>query len=201
MSDTSDKLRVIPSDWMGPLNLVNIFGRQPVALEVDLGCGPGRFLLARAARYPKIAFLGLDRLLLRVQRVEREARRRRLSNIRLIYVEIYYAVSYLLPAESVSVYYIFFPDPWPKRRHRRRRLFDQGFLDALNKTLLPTGSIHIATDHQDYFQIIQQTFNEDARFATTALLQLKEDERSDFECQFIGQHKPIYRCAFMKAPQ
>lgn len=198
MSKSTDSLRIIPSDWLGPLSLESVFGRKPDTLEVDLGSGKGRFLLARATAHPDVSYLGIDCLLLRILRVEREARRRRLSNIRLIYVEACYALSYLLPARSVTTYYIFFPDPWPKRRHHRRRLFDPEFLNALDKTLVPGGAVHIATDHQDYFEDIRKMILGDSRFEFVAPFEPRAEERTDFERLFLGQHLPIGRGSFIK---
>lgn len=198
MLQSTDSLRVIPSDWMGPLNLNVAFGRKAEPLEVDVGCGAGRFLLARAGWHPDISFLGIDRLLLRLRRVEREARRRQLANIRLLYVDACYAVSYLLPARSVTTYYIFFPDPWPKRRHHRRRLFDEKFLNALDETLISAGAIHIATDHPDYLDEIRKVFRHDSRFEAIPPLEFSDEERTDFELHFLARHTSIGRCSFMK---
>ncbi len=198
MDQLTDSLRVIPANWLGPLDLAAVFGRQPSALEVDLGSGKGRFLLAHAARHPEVSCLGIDCLLLRVLRVEREARRRRLANLRLLYVEACYAVSYLLPPRSVTTFYIFFPDPWPKRRHHRRRMFDAGFLDALERTLAPGGAVHVATDHLDYFERIRKTFLDDARFECLPPFTPAEEERTDFELYYLGQAQPVGRCSFGK---
>ncbi len=191
-------LRIIPTDWAAPLDLPAVFGRVPQQLEVDLGCGKGRFLLARAAAHPETSFLGLDRQTRRLAKVERNAQRAQLANIRLLYAEAAYAVTHLLPPGSVAAYYIFFPDPWPKRRHHRRRLFDAAFLDALNITLLPRGCIHLATDHLDYFEHIRRLLAGDARLLETEAFVTSDEERTNFELIFIQQNKPIGRCSFAK---
>ncbi len=198
MDPSDDSLRLIPSDWLGPLDIGDVFGRRPDRLEVDLGSGKGRFLLARAARHPEVSFLGIDCLLQRVERVEREARRRKLSNIRLLYVEARYAVNYLIPPRSVAAYYLFFSDPWPKRRHRRHRLFDAAFLGALERTLLPGGGVHVATDHLDYYESIRAIASQDSRFEPIPPFQPLDDERTDFELLFMGQGLPIGRCSFAR---
>ncbi|MDO9541314.1 MAG: tRNA (guanosine(46)-N7)-methyltransferase TrmB [Kiritimatiellia bacterium] len=191
-------LRIIPTDWTAPLDLPAVFGRAPQRLEVDLGCGKGRFLLARAAAHPETSFLGLDRQARRLAKVERKAQRAQLSNIRLLYAEAAYAVAHLLPGNSVAAYSIFFPDPWPKRRHHRRRLFDAVFLDALDTTLMPGGRIHLATDHQDYFESIRRLLAGDARFMETEPFITTPEERTDFELIFLQQNKPVSRCSFEK---
>ena len=191
-------LRIIPADWTAPLDLAAAFGRPPRRLEVDLGCGKGRFLLARAAAHPQTSFLGLDRQTRRLAKVERKAQRAQLSNIRLLYAEAAYAVAQLLPPGSVAAYYIFFPDPWPKRRHHRRRLFDAAFLDALNATLMPGGCLHLATDHLDYFGSIHRLLAGDARFFESRPFVTPDEERTDFELIFLQQNKTIGRCSFTK---
>jgi tRNA (guanine-N7-)-methyltransferase len=183
----------------GPICLEKIFDRPaPVDFEVDLGCGKGRFLLARALAHEETCFLGIERRHLRVLKVERMALKAGLKNLRLLEAEAYYAVENILPDESVSVYYLFFPDPWPKRRHHRRRLFDANFLDAIQRTLRANGKIHIATDHLDYFAIIRQILAADRRFAETEPLVPTVDERTNFELTFLAQNKPIGRCSFLK---
>lgn len=165
---------------------------------MDLGCGKGRFLLARAAAHGDTCFLGIDRRQIRIEKVERAARRLKLGNIRLLCSEIFVAIDKLLPPESVSVYYIFFPDPWPKRRHHRRRLFSQEFLEAVCRTLRKEGKIHIVTDHLDYFSIIRKILAADRRFAEIEPFIPDEQERTNFELVFTALNKPIGRCSFAK---
>ncbi len=195
---TWPSLRIIPTDWDKPLDLTASFGRKPQRLEVDLGCGKGRFLMTRAAAHPQTSFLGLDRQTQRLAKVERKAQRAQLTNVRLLYAEAAYAVRNLLPPGSVAAYYIFFPDPWPKRRHHRRRLFSAAFLDALNATLMPGGCIHLATDHLDYFESIRRLLSADTRFRQAETFVTSAEERTDFEIIFLGQNKPIGRCSFAK---
>lgn len=191
-------LRIIPGNWTTPLDLAAAFGGRLQRLEVDLGCGKGRFLLAQAAAYPQTAFLGLDRQTSRLAKVERKAQRAGLTNIRLLYSEAAYAVTHLLPARSVAVYYLFFPDPWPKRRHQRRRLFGPPFLDALAATLILQGCIHLATDHLDYFKNMRGQLLSDPRFVEAEPFIPAPEARTDFELIFLQQNKPIGRCSFAK---
>lgn len=167
-------------------------------LEVDLGCGKGRFLLARAAAYPEVRFLGIDRMLKRIRKIDNKAQRRRLANIRLLRMEGYYAVSYLLPADTISTYYIFFPDPWPKKRHHENRIFNPRFVDAVHRTLKTGGVLHIATDHLPYFDDIASILRADARFREITPFIPSAEERTDFELWYLDK-KPIGRCSFTKA--
>lgn len=194
-----ETLRIIPNDWSAPLDLQAIFGAPPQRLEIDLGCGKGRFLLARAETHPTVSFLGVDRQLHRIGKTERKALRASLCNIRLIRAEIAYTVANLLAPGTVATYYLFFPDPWPKRRHHRRRVFDPIFMDALHRTLADEGCLHVATDHLDYFTNIRDLLQRDQRFQEIAPFVTTAAEQSDFELIFLQQNLPIGRCSFRKA--
>lgn len=193
-------IRLKPESWSKAVDLEAVFNRPwPFALEVDLGCGKGRFLSAHAFANRGICFLGIDRRRLRIEKMERKALRLGLDNILLLNAEIMFAVEHLLPRQAVSVYYLYFPDPWPKRRHHRRRLFDVRFLNAIHRTLRGKGTIHVATDHPDYYAAIRRVFMSDCRFVEVEPFVPCEDERTDFEVIFMAQQKPVKRCSFMKS--
>lgn len=199
MIETS--LRRIPetaADWLGPLPVREWFADPTHPLEIDLGCGKGRFLLARAAKHPGVNYLGIDRMLRRIRKVDNRARRLDLENVRLLRVEAYYAVAHLLPPESVQTYYVFFPDPWPKARHEGHRLFNAPFLEALHRTLTPAGRVHFATDHAPYFEQVAAILAEDPRFLPDEPFILPDDEQTDFERYYAGQ-KPIGRLCVRRA--
>jgi tRNA (guanine-N7-)-methyltransferase len=80
-------------------------------------------------------------------------------------MESSYAVRYLLPAESVERFYLLFPDPWPKRRHHRRRIVTPDFLRSIHAALEKNGSIYIATDDVDYLRKIKEIAESDPSFA------------------------------------
>lgn len=188
--------RHIPADWLGPVNMADVFDRE-APVEIDLGCGKGRFLLARAAAHPEVNFLGIDRMLRRIRKIDHKAQRRKLDNIRLMRIEAYYAVSYLIPADSITTYYILFPDPWPKKRHHENRLFNPRFVDSLHRTVKAGGMVHLATDHLPYFDEIAAIMRGDSRFAETEPFVPTEAEQTDFERWYIDK-KPIGRCSFIR---
>ena len=186
-----------PPSWTDELPIDDLFPVQ-VPLEVDVGCGMGRFLIARAGNNPDTNFLGIDRLLARLRKIDKKVRRQELTNVRLLRLEASYSIDYLLPAECVQTFYIFFPDPWPKKRHHKRRLFTESFLTTLHNTLAPGGQVHVATDHLGYFEEAEGLFKSDDRFEQAETFEPIEEERTNFEVLFMSKNDPIGRCSFRK---
>ena len=197
MESKTSSLRIFAEDWLKPISLETFFDTT-CPFEIDVGCGKGRFLLARASKNQGTNFLGVDRMLRRIRKVDNKARRLGLTNVRLLRMEAFYAVTHLVPADSVSVYYILFPDPWPKKRHHDHRLFNEDFVDALHRTMVAKGQLHFSTDHLPYFDEVKAILAGDRRFEEISAFEPTEDERSDFELYYI-QHKKIGRCSFLKA--
>jgi tRNA (guanine-N7-)-methyltransferase len=135
------------------LDVKKIFGRD-AALHVDLGCGDGSFLCVLAQRMPEKNFLGIERLLGRFRRAAVKAAK--IRNVRVLRMESSYVVRYLLPPRSVETFYLLFPDPWPKRRHWRRRIVTPDLLKAISQALVQGGTLLIATDHVSYLEKIKE---------------------------------------------
>jgi tRNA (guanine-N7-)-methyltransferase len=171
-----------------------MFGRI-APLEVDLGCGDGTFLCALAEQRPHNNFLGIERLANRVRRACRGSAR--LGNVRVLRVETNYAVNYLLPRNSVEVFYLLFPDPWPKRRHHRRRIVTNDFLRVISSALVENGMVRIATDQLDYFEYIRRCSEQSPEFEID---DSKREELpvSTFEKRFKRDGTPIYRLELRK---
>jgi tRNA (guanine-N7-)-methyltransferase len=146
-------IEFVPVSIIERLNFREIFGRD-APVEVDLGCGEGTFLVAMAAQNPDRNFLGIERLRGRVRSVCRKIARLNLENVRILRMESSYAVAHLLPENAISAFHVLFPDPWPKRRHHRRRLFTAEFFGAMDRALDWNGLLHLATDDVDYFRSI-----------------------------------------------
>jgi tRNA (guanine-N7-)-methyltransferase len=196
-----------PSNWLEPLDWRELFGNEH-RIELDIGCGKGRVLLWSVQAYPDTNFIGVDRLLRRLRRIDRKIQRFGagdpsheqfgLHNVRLIRAEASYFVAYLVPKASVSAYHIYFPDPWPKRRHRQRRLMSGAFLRDLHRTLERGGEVNCATDHDEYFRWIQAEFGRSSGFMETNPHVLTEATQTDFEREFLSAGKQIYRCCWVK---
>ena len=179
------------------LNFQNIFGNDN-SVEVDVGCGKGRFLIARANQFSDTNFLGIERMRSRQSNVNKKINLNNLENVYLSGLEASYVVENQVEPDSVSVYYIFFPDPWSKRRHHKRRLFSESFLSSIYNTLIVNGRVNIATDHLDYFAVIYDILSGDIRFNEVETFEPADHERTGFELMFMGQGLKIGRCSFEK---
>lgn len=188
-------VKLIPESYVKPLDLEKAFGRS-APLEVDLGCGDGAFLVAMAERRPKRNFLGIERMRGRVEKVCRKAAK--IGNVRVLHLETSYAVRYLLPENAVETFYLLFPDPWPKRRHQRRRVATSEFLDAIHRALRRHGVLHIATDDRNYFEQIRRVARSDPRFS--GLDHSGDDSlpATRFQKRFEERGAPIYRLTLRK---
>jgi len=192
----SSVIELLPESQVARLDLLQLFGRS-APLHVDLGCGDGSFLCELAQQFPKRDFLGIERLTKRVEKVRRKAEK--IANVRVLRADTLFAVRDLLPENSVETFYLFFPDPWPKRRHQFRRIFTREFVDAVAVALEQNGFLQIATDQLDYFHQIDRL--------TRAHLQFQVVQRSSndvvlpltkFERKFREQGAPIYRLTLRK---
>ncbi|HJT44974.1 MAG TPA: tRNA (guanosine(46)-N7)-methyltransferase TrmB [Chthoniobacterales bacterium] len=187
-------IQLIPETLFAPLDLLEIFGRE-APLQVDLGCGDGSFLCELAARNPDRNFLGVEKLAGRVAKSCRKSSH--LGNVRILNLESTYAVRHLLPAASVETFYLFFPDPWPKRRHHRRRIVTASFLDAIASALMANGMVRIATDQLDYFRAIERLGQQHPGFAVADSNDV-ELPMTKFQRRFTDLGAPIYWLALRK---
>ena len=136
-------------------SFAEIFGNDhPV--ELELGCGKGFFLSAVARKFPEINFVGVDRGERRMRTGGSRFESHSLPNLRFFKFHAWTFLERFVALESANVFHIYFPDPWPKRRHRKRRLVDQDFLILLHERLQVGGHIEIATDDHPYFLSIQE---------------------------------------------
>jgi len=190
-------------DLDGEVDFVRIFGRSgPVHIEI--GTGRATFLVNQGRSQPDVNFLGIEwaRRYYRyaVDRIGRWS----LTNVRIIRTDAAAFIADFVPADSVDCFHIYFPDPWPKKRHHKRRLFNPANLKELLCCLKPAGSIRIATDHADYFEQIQTVLTaqgpkiEEIEFLATAGADKGEWVGTNFERKYIKDKRPIYTIAVRK---
>ncbi len=120
-------------------------------VEIEIGCGKAKFLIARAQEYPQINFLGIDAAWKWMKYAVERTEKRGLVNAKFLWADARDAVRYGVADGTVSTFHIYFPDPWPKRRHRKRRLVTGPFLKLLYERLTGSGLVELATDHSDYY--------------------------------------------------
>lgn len=185
----------VPSDYFRRLRLEEVFGdAAEKPFEVDLGSGDGTFLVEMAARFPERNFLGVERLLGRVRKICRKAARRDLKNLKVLRLESAYTVEWLLPENSVSRLHLLFPDPWPKKKHHRRRLVNAEFLGGVAAALLPEGAFLFKTDDDDYFEAAREEVAGSGLFTGREWLDSGEFySETDFERQWRAEGKAIHR--------
>ncbi len=174
-----------------------IFARS-APLQLDLGCGEGAFLIRMSKRFPEHNFLGTERMLARVRRVCRLISRTHLAHTRVLQLETKYAVTHLLPTDSVSIAHILFPDPWPKRHHQVRRLIQDDFMAALRVVLAPGGEVRIKTDDLPYFMWIEKVLARAPGFERIDWPEDPDYPQTNFERHFLAQGMTIQRARLRK---
>lgn len=167
-------------------------------LEVELGSGDGSFLLQWAAAHPERNFIGVERLLGRVQKLDRKGRRMNLKNLRGIRIESSYFLEHLLPPNSTDAVHIYFPDPWPKLKHRRHRLINDCFPDLARRVLVENGVVYLRTDDLDYFEQMKAVFNASSSFKPIETPPHLKAVVTDFEAFFNAQGIKTNYAAFQR---
>lgn len=183
---------IVRPDIMHRLDFPRLFGRN-APVEIELGAGDGAFILEYAARNPDINLLAVERLMGRLRKIDRKGRRRELSGIRAIRIEAAYLLQWMIPPKSIQAIHIYFPDPWPKRRHWKNRLVQQGFPELCRMALMPGGAVHVRTDDAPYFEWILNMFESEK---DRSLLERRPSPEpllaihTDFENEFQRIGKP-----------
>jgi tRNA (guanine-N7-)-methyltransferase len=183
-----------PASYFDTLDWREMFGRE-APVEIDVGCGKGNFLAWLAGTKTEHNFLGVDRQLVRLRKVEKKIQRAGLTNVRLLRLEFSYLIAKMIPTGSVTAYYVFFPDPWPKRRHAKKRLFGPEFVGELRRTLVSGGTVNVATDNAPYFEQIVGLMS---GWKSEAPLALPEEARTEFEKIFLAKGDAVYRARWRK---
>lgn len=185
------------------IDFVRIFGR-PGPVHVEIGSGKGTFLLNQARARPDENFLGVEwaRKYYRyaVDRIGRWG----LTNVRIIRTDAVSFVADFVPDDSVDCFHIYFPDPWPKKRHHKRRFISAGNLEHLIRCLKAGGQLRIATDHADYFEQIERVLAsrsdvlERIDFPRPVGAEEGEWTGTNFERKYLRGQRPIYTLAVRK---
>jgi tRNA (guanine-N7-)-methyltransferase len=178
------------------INLSLLFKKtQP--LEIELGCGDASFIAEYAKLHPAHNFIGVERLLGRIRKLDKKGRRLGLMNLRGVRIENAYFLEWLLPKHSAKAIHVYFPDPWPKQKHRRHRLINDRFPALAREALLPGGVVYLRTDDADYFDQMATVFAADKEFGPVEtpdeLCVVVTDFERDFNAQGISTRRAAYQ--------
>jgi tRNA (guanine-N7-)-methyltransferase len=150
-----------------PLDLGRVFGRvAPKILEI--GFGMGETTARIAASHPGNDYLGIEVHLPGVGSLLKRVAEAGLTNVRVIRHDALEVLEHMIPAESLDGVHVFFPDPWPKKRHHKRRLLQPRFVALLASRMKPGAYLHVATDWEDYAQQILEVLSAERRLVNTA---------------------------------
>jgi tRNA (guanine-N7-)-methyltransferase len=161
LNSLGDKFGLDPKGSLS--NLATVFG-QDVPCVLEIGFGMGHSLLAMAKAMPDKNFIGVEVYRPGIGSLLAGLETQGLSNVRVYCADAKEVLTHCLPDASLQGIQIFFPDPWPKKRHHKRRLITADFVRLLSKKLQLNGYLHLATDWQDYAQQMLQVVSEDSNF-------------------------------------
>jgi tRNA (guanine-N7-)-methyltransferase len=166
-----------------PVDLKKLFP-VPQPMELELGCGDGSFTFQYALENPEINIVALERLLGRITKLNRKAHRAELKNLRLLRAEAGYVLEYLLGRDSFKAVHVYFPDPWPKKRHHKNRLIGELFPTIIKPLLRKGGVIYLRTDNKEYFEQMLRVFDKAKGFASIETPASMKKFTTDFERDF-----------------
>lgn len=176
-----------------------LFGNEnPVELEV--GTGKGAFLMRRARAHPDRNFLGIEWANEFYRFAADRMDRWKISNVRMLRTDAAAFLRQYCPQNSLSVVHVYHPDPWPKKRHHKRRFFQRANIDTVVRCLVRGGRLAVQTDHAEYFSIIRAEL-----FSTPELEEVPFDDArfgvvnaslgTNFEIKYLREGRAIFRIA------
>jgi tRNA (guanine-N7-)-methyltransferase len=184
-----------------PLNFADLYG-NPHPVEMEIGMGKATFLLEQAKARPETNFFGIEYACWFWRYGSDRLRRAGCTNTRTVRAEAGFFLREFVPNASLSVMHIYFPDPWPKKRHHKRRLIQAPFMLELDRVLAPGGRIQVVTDHEDYFQQIEEV----VKASTFTVVDYNrpgsanegEFVGTNFERKYRREGRPFHAIAAMK---
>ncbi|MDD5564706.1 MAG: methyltransferase domain-containing protein [Thermoanaerobaculaceae bacterium] len=182
-----------------PLDAAGLFGAA-VPLEVELGAGKGRFLLEWGAAHPGVGLIGVERARTYLEMAARRAARAGLANVRLLHTTAEDLLFRCLANGSVAAVHVYFPDPWPKTRHHKRRFFRPENVARLAEVLVPGGTLRVKTDHDDYAAAIAELLAAEVRLhPVAAAAAFAAVPASNFEVKYAREGRLVHRFAFRRS--
>lgn len=177
------------------VDFAEMFGNEhPVALEI--GSGKGRFLINSASERPDVNFVGVEKSLHYYRVIRKRLERHGLTNTRIINYDAFPVVREMVPDESISELHIYFPDPWPRKRERKRRMIRDEVMPEWIRVMSPDARGIYVTDHQEYFEkafeVLRTYFDAEEADAT------ESPPRTNYEAKYREEGRPIYEARFRR---
>jgi tRNA (guanine-N7-)-methyltransferase len=179
-----------------PLDWAAIYGDDR-PIEIEIGSGKGTFLVAAARDRPDTNFLSIEWARSYAEHVRDRVRRHGLRNVRVVRADAARFLDDRVPPASVSALHLYFPDPWPKKRHHKRRLVTPTFVATVAEVLAPGGELRFATDHAEYFAEARLHFEADPRLEPVPVV---EDAAflTNYERKYRAEGRPIHRARYRR---
>ena len=173
-------------------------------VEMEIGSGKGGFLLRRAQALPDRRFFGIEWANKFYRYAADRMVRWQMTNVRLMRTDASHLVCHHLPPKCLTMLHIYHPDPWPKKRHHKRRLIQSGFVAAAVEALVPGGRIAIQTDHAEYFEQIREVIHGEPRlseagFDVPEAGVVNGYVATNYEIKYLKEGRSIYQIAAIVA--
>lgn len=195
-----EKAHMDPRDW---------FGHPERPFELEIGSGKGTFLVQQAPTQPDTNFLGIEWAHEFYKYAADRVRRHAFDNVLVLHADATQFLRWRMPDRVCRVVHLYFSDPWPKKRHHKRRVVQDAFLEQAHRVLEDDGELRIVTDHADYWSWMQEHFDRwtaeghTPRFERTGFA--KPDSAGEgevvgtnFERKYIEEGRPFYSTILMK---
>jgi tRNA (guanine-N7-)-methyltransferase len=185
-----------------PWNPAAMFGRE-APLEIEVGSGKGLFLRTAAADCPEVNFLGIEVVRKYAAFTAATLAKRSITNAIVASADGLRIFHELIPDNSLAAVHVYFPDPWWKKRHRKRRVMRESFARDVERTLMPDGLLHFWTDVEEYFQTTLELLHRSTTLlGPFAVFEQPADHdmayRTHFERRVRQANEPVYRAEFRK---
>ena len=187
-----------------PVSWPSLFGNdRPVELEV--GPGKGLFLINAATANPSHNFLGVELARKYARLAATRVAKRNLTNVMVVPGDARLFLARHVPPASLRAVHVYFPDPWWKKRHKKRRVFAEPLVADVERGLEPGGNLHVATDVEEYFGVIRALMSGHPRFQELPPPEPKSPEHdldylTNFERKYRLEGRPIFRASYRRGP-
>ena len=179
-----------------------LFENPAAPLEMEIGCGKGGFLLRQAQAHPDVNFFGVEWANEFYKFTADRMARWGVANVRVMRTDAKVLVTHHLVPGCLAALHVYHPDPWPKKRHHKRRLFTPDFMEAVVRALVAGGRLVVQTDHAEYFEQIQTVIRARPEIRPAAFEDVVDSEspQTNYEIKYEREQRPIYRIAGVRAP-